>query len=208
MAQDTSLVQAYQAFRSSSLCQNLSIPPAIWVKLSKEIQAEIQAIRVQLRDNPGTPAQTTPPSTPPPKLPQQYGLPRHINNTAHDDDLAQINMAIQSFQLHDEDEITTLSDDDTRMGGMVSTISYPLQVQAHVEYAHRFAGLSQTRVSHAICDSGADSCVVGKMAKVLSVTMRSAHLVGYDPNTTRSGCLPIVTALLRTMSADQIPILL
>ena len=92
---------------------------------------------------------------------------------------------------------------------MVTTFTPSIQVQAHVEYADRFTGYTHTpTVSHAICDSGADSCVVGKMAKVLSYTMRTANLVGYDPQTTKSASLPIVTALLKTMSAENVPLLL
>ena len=44
-------------------------------------------------------------------------------------------------------------------------------------------------------DSGADSCAVRKIAKIESVTMRTANLVGYDPQTTKSSSLPIVTFL-------------
>src|SRR5687768_11541254 len=94
---------------------------------------------------------------------------------------------------------------------MVSTTCHSddVHVQAHVEYEHRFVNLAQTpRVSYGICDSGADSCVVGKMAKVIGVTMRKASLVGYDPTTTKSSSLPIVSVLLKTMSAENVPILL
>src|SRR5687767_7058597 len=83
-----------------------------------------------------------------------------------------------------------------------------IQVHAHVEYETRFAHLAQTpHVSYGICDRRADSCVVGSMAKVTSVTMRKANLDGYDPKTTRSASLPIVSAILKTMSAENVPIL-
>ena len=51
-------------------------------------------------------------------------------------------------------------------------------VRAHFEYTnlpelkHKF---------YAISDSGADLCVLGKMAKVVSYTGRYASLIGYDP---------------------------
>src|SRR5687767_15080716 len=38
--------------------------------------------------------------------------------------------------------------------------------------------------------------------------MRSANLIGYDPRTTKSKSLPIVTALIKTMSAENVPILI
>ena len=62
--------------------------------------------------------------------------------------------------------------------------------------------------SYAVCDSGADTCVVGKLAKIECVTGRTVNLAGYDPQTTKSSDLPIVTALLKTLSADNTPVLL
>lgn len=101
------------------------------------------------------------------------------------------------------------------MGTVVKTagesgeIPENVEVQAYVEYEKRFAKLVHTpRVSYAMCASGADSCVVGKMAKVESITMRTASLVGYDPQTTKSSSLPIVTVLLKTVSVDNVPMLL
>ena len=40
------------------------------------------------------------------------------------------------------------------------------------------------------------------------VTNRTANLSGYDPETTRSPKLPIVTALIKTLTKENIPILL
>ena len=92
---------------------------------------------------------------------------------------------------------------------VVTDHSLPIQVQAHVEYEARFTGHTTTsRLSYAIFDSGADSCIVGKMAKVMALTNRTANLVGYDPQTTKSASLPVVTALLKTVSKKNVPILL
>ena len=100
-------------------------------------------------------------------------------------------------------------DEDTRMGAMVTRVEEEVQVQANVEYEKRFIHLVHSpRLSYAICDSGADSCVVGKLAHIESITMRTANLVGYDPQTTKSSSLPIVTALLKTISAENVPMLL
>jgi hypothetical protein len=60
--------------QSPALCTSLRIPLAIWHKLSKEIQAEIQAIRDTLQTNPETQARNDPPKSAPQKLPKQYGL--------------------------------------------------------------------------------------------------------------------------------------
>src|SRR6478609_11334304 len=63
---------------------------------------------------------------------------------------------------------------------------------------------------YAISDGGADSCILGKNAKVLSYTGRNANLVGYDPKTTRTEKVPIVTALIKAISSStgNIPVLL
>ena len=49
---------------------------------------------------------------------------------------------------------------------------------------------------------GADSCILGKNAKILSYTGRYANLVGYDPETTRTERVPIVTALIKAKSGS------
>ena len=54
---------------------------------------------------------------------------------------------------------------------------------------------------YAISDGGADSCIAGKHAKVESYTGRVAKLVGYNPETTRTEKVPIVTALLKVRSS-------
>ncbi len=63
---------------------------------------------------------------------------------------------------------------------------------------------------YAISDGGADSCILGKMAKVIDYTGRHANLVGYDPKTTKTMDVPIVTAIIKARSnvPGQILILL
>ena len=82
-----------------------------------------------------------------------------------------------------------------------------LQVRAHFEYCDTTYFNGKV---YAISDGGADSCILGQHAKVLSHTGRFANLVGYDPVTTRTDKVPIVTALIKvkSSSAKQLPILL
>ena len=58
-----------------------------------------------------------------------------------------------------------------------------LEVQANLEIAKE---LEKQSKFYAISDGGADSCVLGKHAHVLHHTGRFAHLVGYNPEKTRS----------------------
>jgi len=107
--------------------------------------------------------------------------------------------------FHDD---TSLNDDETRKGAMVISSDDQIVVQANLEYKKMLINLVQyPRISYAICDSGADSCVVGKIAKIESVTMRTANLVGCDPQTTKSSNLPIVTALLKAFLAESVTVL-
>ena len=82
-----------------------------------------------------------------------------------------------------------------------------LDVRAHFEYIDH--ALFNDSI-YAISDGGADSCILGKNAKVLSYTGRHANLVGYDPSTTRTDKVPIVTALIKAKSSvdGSIPVLL
>ena len=67
--------------------------------------------------------------------------------------------------------------------------------------------LCYPRSSCALCDSGADTCVVGKLAKIENVSNKTTNLVEYDPQTTKSYSLPMVTALIKTLSAKNVPLL-
>ena len=74
-----------------------------------------------------------------------------------------------------------------------------IEVKAHVEYSIYTAFQNKT---YAIADGGADACILGKYAKVISYTGRYANLVGYDPNTTRTEKVPIVSAYIKAISSS------
>jgi hypothetical protein len=218
MAEESGPRQAYNVLKGHpALRESLKIPYKIWKRLSESIQNEIKDIRDQLEES--KPPDSRPinkPSSTPKSLPPQYGLKRNTNVAKQqDEDVNRLAAVLQSYTIENCDTLSdedSNSDEDIRMGGMVQTIvdlNTPMKVQANVEYEKRFVHLAHTpKSSYAICDSGADSCVVGRLAKIQSVTMRTANLVGYDPETTKSSSLPIVTALLKTMSAENVPLLL
>ena len=82
-----------------------------------------------------------------------------------------------------------------------------LKVRAHLEYGKQEWYPNKV---YAISDGGADSCIVGKHAKVLSYTGRYANLQGYDPKNTITKNVPIVTAIIkiRSSSTGGYPVLL
>lgn len=75
-----------------------------------------------------------------------------------------------------------------------------IDVRAHFEYG---ASYQPNGSIYAISDGVADSCILGKNAKVLSCTGRYANLVGYDPENTRTEKVPIVTALIKVRSSSN-----
>ena len=81
-----------------------------------------------------------------------------------------------------------------------------MEIRAHFEYAELYKDSPKI---FAISDGGADSCVLGKHAHVIHETGRHATLVGYDPKSTRSKRIPIVTAYLKTIEPNSgFPVLL
>jgi hypothetical protein len=74
---------------------------------------------------------------------------------------------------------------------------------AHLEYTK-----TTSDRPYAISDSGADSCILGLHCHVISHTGRHACLIGYDPATTCSAKVPIVSSYVKVMSQTQIPIVL
>src|SRR5687767_11507492 len=84
------------------------------------------------------------------------------NSESTDDDMMQVTSSytVTTCQLND-----SLDDNDV------------IEVRAHLEYS------MHSDRTFAITDGGADSCILGKYAKVISHTGRYATLIGYDPNT-------------------------
>lgn len=82
-----------------------------------------------------------------------------------------------------------------------------IEVKAHFEYSTLSVYQDKT---YTISDGGADSCILGKYAKVISYTGRYANLVGDDPSTTKTEKVPIVSAYIKAISSSigLLPVLL
>ena len=106
----------------------------------------------------------------------------------------------------DEDEIMTCRA-NTLCSHTVSAESTPIPIRAHMEYTTQ---PWYPNGAHAISDGGADACILGHYAKVLTYTGRHANLVGYDPACTQQDKVPIVTALIKvvTDTTAKTPVLL
>ena len=116
------------------------------------------------------------------------------------------NMDIDDEEDTDDDEMA-YSAHMVRHRIAMDAPSDVIDVRAHFEYGDTECFKN---VLYAISDGGADCCILGRMAKVLDYTGRHANLVGYDPRTTRTDRVPIVTALIKARSnvIGQIPVLL
>lgn len=197
MMSETSPIQVYNALRSPTMRDSLSIPGPLWKELEPQLRERIQEIRDQIRKKKEAspvredkPAEK-PKATPAP-IPQQYGA----NHTTTMELVANL---CANMELQDSEEDT---DEDVFLTAFhSSTVEY----RAHFEYVD-LATVDEK--IYAIADGGADACVVGKHAHVTTLTGRYAHLIGYDPSFTKSPRIPIVTAYLKVKADNGIPILL
>ena len=127
------------------------------------------------------------------------------------DTIANLVNSIGDLDIDDEED----TDDDemvyhanmVRQSIPMDAPSDVINVRAHFEYGNIDCFKDKM---YAISDGGADSCILGKMAKVLDYTGSHANLIGYDPKTTKTMGVPIVTASIKAKSnvPGQVPILL
>ena len=98
-----------------------------------------------------------------------------------------------------------MSDEETDNEALHTYNVSTMEVRANLRLA---AATVREKQYFAISDGGADLCIVGENATVISHTGRYATLVGYDPTFTRSQKIPIVTAYLKVKAHNNIPMLL
>jgi Reverse transcriptase (RNA-dependent DNA polymerase) len=206
-ARESSIFQAYQAFSSRPIRQSLNIPDEIWKAMEPAIQDKVKAIREQVKAK----RQENQPNNSS-GIPAQYPSMKHINMVdTNEEDIHAATVAL----CETLGNLTILdgydTDDDACMHQAFMTAVVNLEddlpddtiiIRAHLEY---------TKISdrhYAISDSGADSSILGLHCHVVSHTGRHAYLVGYDPATTRSAKIPIVSGYVKVMSQIHIPIVL
>ena len=137
-----------------------------------------------------------------------------VNKTA----TANLCNAIEDLSPDDMDEETDDKAITSSFFGMVSSVPEKdankneftkdnTDIQAHLEYG---TAPTQCDKTFALSDGGADSCILGRNAKVLEYTGRYVNLVGYHPDTTKTSKIPIVTALIKAQctSLGNSPVLL
>ena len=205
MASETSFTHVYNALSSPSLRQKLLIPKAIWVRLEPELRKKIEEIRKDIESSNGGDIKegTNKKSSTPTPVPNQYPsmAGKEHSTTALLNQMAELSVEDCAFDDDDEDV------DTDHIANLFQVTSSPdLEVRAHLEYARILTSVQNS--TYAISDGGADSCVLGKHAHVINETGRHATLIGYDPRTTRSKRIPIVSAYLKVKAHNDIPVFL
>ena len=192
LAKETSVVQAFNVLKSPMVCTSLNIPTEIWLLLEPQLKQRITEIKNEIRKKR---AQTTPPPRSP--MPPQYPSPAQ-----------RVNAMMAQFGLNSDEGMSSgeeTDDEALHTNAFHTTLEDDLEVRANLGHVDKYSGSDKY---FAISDGGADSCVVGKNAVVVSHTGRYATLVGYDPKHTRSKRIPILTAYLKVKAHNGIPILL
>ena len=207
LSTEMSPVQVYNTLQSPTMRESLRIPNAIWRELEPELRSKMMEIRnkVEARRKEQKRGDT---ATAP--IPSQY--PSMTNHMTKEAAVNKMNAIIEESMDYEDDC------DDDALFRLFTTVQcceegeheekgeiVDLQVRAHLEYAEHFKEPAKV---YAISDGGADSCVLGQNALVVAETGRYARLVGYDPQTTKSARIPIVTAYVKAKAHNGIPILL
>ena len=208
LSTETSVFTTLQSMQSRTFRESLRIPDGIWKMLEPELQKKLAEIREEVKKRRAERmAKDSKPSGSSSGIPAQYPTMVAKKNAEVVANLCNqlADMAVDHDYDTDEDDIELFK----FMAATTSSDEYDmkdsLEIRAHFEYATLF---DDPKKVYAISDGGADSCVLGKHAHVIHETGRYATLLGYDPANTKSGRIPIVSAYVKAMAHNGIPILL
>ena len=145
--------------------------------------------------------------------PTSVKLASKVNTRAEDTHVSRIGLCEKLGDMSSLDSYKTVDDDRMRQVYMVThdaslDDSPPQDADALVIRAHLEYTKTSSDRHYAISDSGADSCILGQHCHVISHTGRHACLIGYNPATTASAKVPIISGYIKVMSQAQIPIVL
>ena len=130
MANKNGTIKAFKVFKNFPRAKySIQSNSKIQGRLSEEIQAEIRAMKEELK--PPNRRETLKPKPIPPK----YGLNRFAKKTTKEDNrstIATLVNSVESLNVEDtlSDDDTSSVDDDTRMGCMVASSDQLIEVQA------------------------------------------------------------------------------
>ena len=129
-------------------------------------------------------------------------MPNQYPTLKNKQTVANLVNSLADMNMDDDDEDT--NDDAINCNAYMVKTRIPLEpqsdvlnIRAHFEYIDH--SMFKDNI-YAISDGGAESCILGTNAKVLTYTGRKANLVGYDPKHTKKFGVSIVTALIKVMT--------
>ena len=198
----------HNVFKRDPTRLNLSVPPELWNKLDDPIKKQITRIRQEIRDE--TRKQPKVAGKDKASIGKQYPT---LNKPLPD-----VSTTLTALQCIQEMGISGLLDDDESFDeemdeyedefidemrnihmasvyGEFYDDSDTIEIKANYRFANKCVHEGKF---YAISDGGADSCILGKRAHVINRTQRYARLVGYDPVSTQSDRVPIVSAYIKT----------
>ena len=221
-AEQVGAFAAYQSFNSTPMRESLRIHPDIWKQLGPEIQEKISKMKADLYAKRSAAAQATPPpaekgSNPAFKgsIPSQYPSMKKANKV----DTVEMERQAMAALCEKLGELTSMdtegdTDDEELHRNAFTTMTRFSEEESEEESEEPILIRANTQIAiddakhYAISDSGADSSILGKYTHVTAYTGRYAYLVGYDPNTTRSSKIPIVSGYIKVKAHNDIPIIL
>ena len=200
------LRSVYAVFKNDPGRVNLSIPTPLWMRLDDTMKKQIVRIRQEIRDEKNSKEKSKEKGTP---IGKQYPS---LNKPPTD-----MRQTMAALTLIQNIAVSDLFDDEDSVGDDMDTTNEILDSFRHIKMASQYGEFwddddtidikanfryamkcFQDGLLFAISDGGADSCILGKSAKLINSTGRYARLVGYDPETTQSARVPIVSAYLKT----------
>jgi hypothetical protein len=221
-AEQVGAFAAYQSFNSNPMRESLRIHPDIWKQLGPEIQEKISKMKADLYAKRSAAAQANPPpaekgSNPAFKgsIPSQYPSMKKANKV----DTVEMERQAMAALCEKLGELTSMdtegdTDDEELHRNAFTTMTRFSEEESEGESEEPILIRANTQIAiddakhYAISDSGADSSILGKYTHVTAYTGRYAYLVGYDPNTTRSSKIPVVSGYIKVKAHNDIPVIL
>lgn len=178
---------------------NLNIPPALWHAMDDSIHKQINCIRRELQERRTSKNQNTKSPTP---IGDQYPTialpPNKLDNA-----LTTVQRAATQ-NLLDNNSVSTIKDNvfDLHINSTTTLTFQHDYLTIHASFRLACKCVTEDQIIYGISDEGADSTILGQDAHVLNHTGRYARLVGYDPDNTTFGQVPIVSADQKSMDSN------
>ena len=206
MTMEMPFSRVYSTLNSPIMRSSLHIPNDIWQELEPQMKEKMLEIKKRIKKKKQEAGgEKTKSTILPPQYPSRAAQVAKFNamlaNACADDDVRDSDGSTDDDVMKNVFHTYQMDSSDDSDSSEHSDLEVKANLETVINYSHASSYF-------AISDGGADSCVLGTHAEVISHTGRYATLVGYDPKTTKSKRIPIVTAFLKVRAHNGIPVLL